>query len=246
MSLQMKRLLASVLFALIVVAAVAVASNVTLPNTFTAGTVARASEVNANFAAIKTSVDDNFTRIQALSIGRVPSNPGTSCADIKNRNSAATDGIYLVDSDGAAGNPPFQVYCDMTRDSGGWTLIMRTWYQSGLTGNANGAGSPQDANSPRNESYKLADAVVQQIIGADKNFDILIDQLFHNTMYSNGNNEYVVVRNYTGTYTYTGPVAESTTATVFESFRASDNALAWRGRLMCGEPGFGFNCFNAL
>ncbi|NVJ60656.1 MAG: hypothetical protein HWE27_09700 [Gammaproteobacteria bacterium] len=39
------------------------ASNVDIPNTFTAGTPARAAEVNANFSAIETAVDDNDARI---------------------------------------------------------------------------------------------------------------------------------------------------------------------------------------
>jgi hypothetical protein len=42
------------------------AGSVTLPNTFTAGTPARASEVNANFSAIKSAVDDNDARINTL------------------------------------------------------------------------------------------------------------------------------------------------------------------------------------
>ncbi len=35
------------------------AGEVTIPNTFTANTKAKASEVNANFTAVKTAVDDN-------------------------------------------------------------------------------------------------------------------------------------------------------------------------------------------
>jgi hypothetical protein len=38
---------------------------VTVPSTFTSGTPAKASEVNANFSAVKTAVDDNDARITA-------------------------------------------------------------------------------------------------------------------------------------------------------------------------------------
>jgi len=41
------------------------AGALTIPNTFTAGTPAVAAQVNANFAAAKTAVDDNNTRITA-------------------------------------------------------------------------------------------------------------------------------------------------------------------------------------
>ncbi len=39
------------------------AGSLTIPNTFTSGTKALASEVNANFSAVKTEVDDNDARI---------------------------------------------------------------------------------------------------------------------------------------------------------------------------------------
>jgi hypothetical protein len=66
MTLQTKRILTSAFFSVTVASVVAWAGSVTLPFNFTAGTTARASEVNANFAAVKTAVDDNNTRITAL------------------------------------------------------------------------------------------------------------------------------------------------------------------------------------
>jgi len=42
-----------------------VADDVTIPNTFTAGTPARAAEVNDNFAAVEASVDDNAADVLA-------------------------------------------------------------------------------------------------------------------------------------------------------------------------------------
>lgn len=42
------------------------ASDLTIPNTFVAGTIAVANDVNANFVAVETAVDDNNSRIAAL------------------------------------------------------------------------------------------------------------------------------------------------------------------------------------
>lgn len=47
-------------------AAQVAASTLTIPNSFSAGGTASASEMNANFTAIKSSVDDNNARIAAL------------------------------------------------------------------------------------------------------------------------------------------------------------------------------------
>lgn len=43
-----------------------IASDVTIPNTFTTGTPAVASQINANFTALENAVDDNDARLDAL------------------------------------------------------------------------------------------------------------------------------------------------------------------------------------
>lgn len=66
MTLQAKRILTSAFFSVTVISVVAFAGTLTLPNTFVAGATARAADVNANFTAVKTAVDDNDRRITAL------------------------------------------------------------------------------------------------------------------------------------------------------------------------------------
>nr|MDD3720451.1 fibrinogen-like YCDxxxxGGGW domain-containing protein [Candidatus Gracilibacteria bacterium] len=73
------------------------------------------NEYTAHYSDTSSITGDSSVLIKTLY--------NSSCKRLKEAGCSEGDGLYVIDP---TGNNPFQVYCDMSIDGGGWTLVGRS------------------------------------------------------------------------------------------------------------------------
>ncbi len=104
--------------------------------------------------------------------GQIITNPGLSCKDILDINTA-TAGVdgnsYYIDPDGAGAGAAYQCYCDMTGrngDGGGWTLVENTGPAATNNGTTTAVGTSAPVSTGAAVAWgKMSDANINLLRG---------------------------------------------------------------------------------
>ena len=174
------------------------------------GSTTTATDADCDGVLTAADCDDSNAAIAAVGTG--PACPATSCLAVLDADPTAADGAYWISPTGAN---PNQLYCDMTLDDGGWTLVYHNSGSAIAIHNSGNQGSLSDLSSPSGGSAKLSDGTIlalrsqpsSTLIGYRVTSNNITNRYFapSNCIYEHYSNSDNTCRRYTASYNATNP-----------------------------------------
>lgn len=147
--------------------------------------------------------------------GKSAATAGLTCKSIKIKTGTkANQHFWVIGRNQEFMKSPKEVFCwQSSRDGGGWTLVLRSYYAGHHRPSYNGNGVTTTGNVKSDPLqrlggiYKMHDHEIRAYIGQSEHtndaangptstFEYMMDQSNHNGYYSGGNYEWVLVKNY--------------------------------------------------